>query len=127
MGKKTQASKVTTKRVNPYRGSAQEQYARIEKQAFVACVAAISGCPLALLGVGMIPGIIGLVLGWKAKRADGSRPAGAIVAIVFGIISIILGIPGWLVIYGLYINPGSPFIKSLVDMFVSSSNLMMWF
>lgn len=126
MGKKPQSVKLS-QRVNPYQGKAQEQLKKVEKQAFVACVASIAGFPLSLLGVGMIMGIVGLVLGWKAKRPNGTRPAGAIVAIVFGIISIILSIPGWIVIYGLYINPGSQFVQNLVNALMNSSNLIVLF
>ncbi|MBO5238611.1 MAG: DUF4190 domain-containing protein [Lachnospiraceae bacterium] len=126
MGKKPQSVKLS-QRVNPYQGKAQEQLKKVEKQAFVACVASIAGFPLSLLGVGMIMGIVGLVLGWKAKRPNGTRPAGAIVAIVFGIISIILSIPGWIVIYGLYINPGSQFVQNLVNALMNSSNLIALF
>lgn len=126
MGKKPQSVKLS-QRVNPYQGKAQEQLKKVEKQAFVACVASIAGFPLSLLGVGMIMGIVGLLLGWKAKRPNGTRPAGAIVAIVFGIISIILSIPGWIVIYGLYINPGSQFVQNLVNALMNSSNLIALF
>lgn len=126
MGKKPQSVKLS-QRVNPYQGKTQEQLKKVEKQAFVACVASIAGFPLSLLGVGMIMGIVGLVLGWKAKRPNGTRPAGAIVAIVFGIISIILSIPGWIVIYGLYINPGSQFVQNLVNALMNSSNLIALF
>lgn len=126
MGKKPQSVKLS-QRVNPYQGKAQEQLKKVEKQAFVACVASIAGFPLSLLGVGMIMGIVGLVLGWKAKRPNGTRPAGAIVAIVFGIIGIILSIPGWIVIYGLYINPGSQFVQNLVNALMNSSNLIALF
>lgn len=102
-------------KINPYQGSAVEQLRKVEKQAFVACIAAVAGFPMAFIGFGMILGIVGLVLGIKAKRPDGRRPAGAIAAIIFGILSIIVGIPGWLIIYGTYINPGSEFIQNLVD------------
>lgn len=102
-------------KINPYQGSAVEQLRRVEKQAFIACIAAVAGFPMAFIGFGMILGIIGLVLGVKAKRPDGRRPAGAIAAIIFGILSIIVGIPGCLIIYGTYINPGSEFIQNLVN------------
>ena len=80
---------------------------------------------MAFIGFGMILGIVGLVLGIKAKRPDGRRPAGAIVAIIFGILSIIVGIPGWLVIYGTYINPGSEFIQNLVNAIRGVENLIL--
>ena len=111
--------------INPYQGSAIEQLRRVEKQAFVACIAAVAGFPMAFIGFGMILGIVGLVLGIKAKRPDGRRPAGAIVAIIFGILSIIVGIPGWLVIYGTYINPGSEFIQNLVNAIRGVENLIL--
>lgn len=112
-------------RINPYQGSAIEQLRRVEKQAFVACIAAVAGFPMAFIGFGMILGIVGLVLGIKAKRPDGRRPAGAIVAIIFGILSIIVGIPGWLIIYGTYINPGSEFIQNLVNTIWGVENLIL--
>ncbi len=112
-------------KINPYQGSAIEQLRRVEKQAFVACIAAVAGFPMAFIGFGMILGIVGLVLGIKAKRPDGRRPAGAIVAIIFGILSIIVGIPGWLVIYGTYINPGSEFIQNLVNAIRGVENLIL--
>lgn len=112
-------------KINPYQGSAIEQLRRVEKQAFVACIAAVAGFPMAFIGFGMILGIVGLVLGIKAKRPDGRRPAGAIVAIIFGILSIIVGIPGWLIIYGTYINPGSEFIQNLVNTIWGVENLIL--
>lgn len=114
MSKKSQSVKIT-QRINPYQGSAQEQLKKIEKQAFLACVASVAGFPMSVIGFGMILGIVGLVMGIKAKRPNGTRPIGAIVAIVLGIISIILGIPGWIVIYGTYINPNSQFVQNLVN------------
>lgn len=114
MSKKSQSVKIT-QRINPYQGRAQEQLKKIEKQAFLACVASVAGFPMSVIGFGMILGIVGLVMGIKAKRPNGTRPAGAIVAIVLGIISIILGIPGWIVIYGTYINPNSQFVQNLVN------------
>lgn len=112
-------------KINPYQGSAIEQLRRVEKQAFVACIAAVAGFPMAFIGFGMILGIVGLVLGIKAKRPDGRRPAGAITAIIFGILSIIVGIPGWLIIYGTYINPGSEFIQNLVNTIWGMENLIL--
>lgn len=114
MSNKKPSAKIRNK-INPYQGSAVEQLRKVEKQAFVACIAAVAGFPMAFIGFGMILGIVGLVLGVKAKRPDGKRPAGAIAAIIFGILSIIVGIPGWLIIYGTYINPGSEFIQNLVN------------
>lgn len=111
-------------RINPYQGTEREQYKRIEKQSFIACVAAIAGLPMALLGFGMIFGIIGLVLGIKAKRPDGRRSVGAVVAIIAGVLSIILGIPGCIVLYGTYINPGSEFVQNLVNFLFQSANLI---
>lgn len=124
MSNKKQTVKLKQK-INPYQGSALEQQRKVEKQAFVACIAAVAGFPMAFIGFGMILGIVGLVLGIKAKRPNGKRPAGAIVAIIFGILSIIVGIPGWLVIYGTYINPGSEFIQSLVDAIRGVENLIL--
>jgi cytochrome c biogenesis protein CcdA len=102
-------------RVRVYHGAEKEQQLKAEKQAFVASIAAVAGFSAALLGVGMILGIVGMILGIKAKRPDGKRPVGAVIAIVFGILSIIVGIPGWIVMYGTYINPGSSFVQSIVD------------
>ncbi len=102
-------------KIRPYQGTEREQQMRVEKQAFVAAIAAVAGFAGSILGFGMILGIIGLVLGIKAKGANGKRPVGAIAAIVFGILSIILGIPGWIVIYGTYINPGSEFVQNLMN------------
>lgn len=113
-------------RINPYLGSEKEQLKKVEKQAFVACIAAIAGVPMAFIGFGMILGIVGLVLGIKAKRPNGTRPAGAIAAIVAGILSIIIGIPGWLVIYGTFINPNSEFIQNLVNSIVETENLILF-
>jgi hypothetical protein len=101
--------------VREYRGAEKENLLRIEKQSFVACMASIAGFAGALLGIGMILGIVGMILGIKAKRPDGKRPVGAVVAIIFGILSILVGIPGWIVIYGTYINPDSAFVHSLMN------------
>ncbi|MCM1495188.1 MAG: hypothetical protein NC089_05250 [Bacteroides sp.] len=111
-------------KINPYQGSAIEQMKKVEKQAFVACIAAVAGFPTAFVGFGLILGIVGLVLGIKAKRPDGRRPGGAIAAIIFGILSIIAGIPGCLVIYGTYINPGSEFIQNLVNAISGMGNMI---
>lgn len=107
-----------------YRPSTNELIKRAEKQAFFSCVASIAGLPMALIGFGMILGIVGLIMGWKARRPDGSRPAGAKVAIVAGILSIIIGIPGWIVIYGTYINPDSAFVQNLVNAIFGIENLI---
>lgn len=108
-----------------YRPSTNELIKRAEKQAFFACVASVAGLPMALIGFGMILGIIGLIMGWKARRPDGSRPAGAKVAVVAGILSIIIGIPGWIVIYGTYINPNSVFVQNLVNTIFGIENLIL--
>lgn len=112
-------------RINPYQGREIERYKKVEKQAFVACVASLAGFPMAFIGFGLFMGIVGLVLGLKARRPDGRRPAGAIVAIIFGILSIIVGIPGCLIIYGTYINPGSPFIQNLVDTIFNTESMIL--
>lgn len=124
MSKNKSAAKITT-RVNPRQGGAAEELKRVEKQAFISCIVGISGVPLAFIGFGMIPGIIGLVLGIKAVRPNGKRPVGAIAAIVAGILSIIIGIPGWLIFYGGVINPHSEFIQNLVNSIVGSQNLIL--
>lgn len=111
-------------RINPYQGSAAEQLKKVEKQAFVSCIASLAGFPMAFIGFGIILGIVGLVLGIKAKRPDGKRPVGAIVAILFGILSIIVGIPGCLIIYGTYINPGSEFVQNLVNTIFGVENMI---
>lgn len=102
-------------RIRPYQGSEKERLLKVEKQAFVACVASVAALPSALLGFGLILGIVGLVLGIKAVRPDGKRPVGAIVAIVFGILSIIVGVFGCIVLYGVYINPGSEFVQNFAN------------
>lgn len=97
---------------------------KVEKKAFVACVLGIAGAPLAFIGLGIIPGIIALVLGIKAVRPNGKRPAGAIVGIVTGNISVIVGIPGCIIFYGTYINPNSAFVQSIVDAVVKMLHLI---
>ncbi|MBQ8148721.1 MAG: hypothetical protein IJ040_08045 [Lachnospiraceae bacterium] len=126
MGKNKKSAGITQQRINPYQGSAIEQAKKIEKQAFVACVAAVAAVPTSLLGFGIIMGVVGLVLGLKAKRPDGSRPIGAIVAIVMGILSVILAIPGLIVIYGTYINPNSQFVQNLVNAIFGLENMIMF-
>lgn len=113
--KKNQNQMKNYGKIRPYQGTEREQQLKVEKQAFVAALAAVAGFAGSILGLGMILGIVGLVLGIKAKCPNGKRPAGAIVAIIFGILSIILGIPGCIVIYGTYINPGSEFVQNLVN------------
>lgn len=108
-----------------YQVSTSEQIKRAEKQAFFGCVASIAGLPMALIGFGMVLGIAGLIMGWKARRPDGNRPLSAKVAIVAGIISIIVGIPGWIVIYGTYINPDSAFVQNLVNTIFGIENLIL--
>ena len=103
MGSKKQMTNMK-QRINPYQGTEREQYKQVEKQ---------------------ILGIIGLVLGIKARRPDGKRSPGAIAAIVAGVLSIILGIPGCIVFYGTYINPGSEFVQNLVNLLVESANLIL--
>ncbi len=124
MGSKKQMTNMK-QRINPYQGTEREQYKQVEKQSFIACIVALAGLPLALIGFGMILGIIGLVLGIKARRPDGKRSPGAIAAIVAGVLSIILGIPGCIVFYGTYINPGSEFVQNLVNLLVESANLIL--
>lgn len=124
MGSKKQMTNMK-QRINPYQGTEREQYKRVEKQSFIACIVALAGLPLSLIGFGMILGIIGLVLGIKARRPDGKRSPGAIAAIVAGGLSIILGIPGCIVFYGTYINPGSEFVQNLVNLLVESANLIL--
>ncbi len=126
MSKNKKSTRVTQQKVTPYQGSAKEQEKKVEKQAFVACVASVAGFPMSLIGFGMFMGIAGLVLGLKAKRSDGSRPIGAIVAIVLGILSVILAIPGWIVIYGTYINPNSQFVQNLVNAIFGLENMIMF-
>ena len=86
-------------KVPAYQGSKKEQLQKIEKQGFIACVSSIAGLPASLIGFGLILGVVGLILGIKAKRPDGTRPWGAVVAIVAGILSIIIGIPGMILAY----------------------------
>lgn len=124
MGSKKQMTNMK-QRINPYHGTEREQYKRMEKQSFIACIAALAGLPLSLIGFGMILGIIGLTLGVKAKRPDGKRSPGAVVAIVAGVLAIILGIPGCIVFYGTYINPGSEFVQNLVNLLFKSGNLIL--
>ena len=100
--------------VKPIQSSQAEALKKVEKKAFVACVLGIAGAPLAFIGLGIIPGIIALVLGIKAVRPNGKRPAGAIV-----------GIPGCIIFYGTYINPNSAFVQKLVDMVVKAANLIL--
>lgn len=103
-------------KIRPFQGTEKEHQIKVEKQAFVAALASVAGFAGSILGFGIILGILGLVLGIKARQSNGKRPAGAIVAIVFGILSIILGIPGCIVIYGTYINPNSEFVQKLVQL-----------
>lgn len=123
MSNKKSAGKVTV-RVNPRQSSHAEALKRIEKQAFVACIVGIAGVPLAFIGFGIIPGVIGLILGIKAVRPDGKRPVGAIAAIVAGILSIIIGIPGSIIMYG-FLNPNSEFVQNLVNSIVGTQNLIL--
>lgn len=124
--KNTQKPINTWGKIRPYQGTEREQQIRVEKQAFVASIAAIGGFAGSILGFGMILGIVGLVLGIKAKHSNGKRPVGAVAAIIFGILSIILGIPGCIVIYGTYINPGSPFVQNLVNSIMGTQNMILF-
>lgn len=87
-------------KVRPYQGAEKEQLLKIERMAFLASALSVIGIPTAFLGFGLALGIAGLVLGIKAKRPNGTRPVGAIIAIAAGIICIPIGIVGCIVTYG---------------------------
>ena len=116
-------------KVTPYQGSEKERLQKIEKQSFIACVASVAGLPAALIGFGLILGVVGLILGWKAKRPDGTRPWGAVVAMVVGIISIIIGIPGMVLAYDYihfqFTGENLEFITKLVQSLQGNSNLIL--
>lgn len=109
------AGKQNFSKIKPYRGEETESLAKAEKMAFVACIISVAGAPLGLLGVGMFLSVAALYMAIKAKRPNGTRPVSGIIAIICSIIGIILSVPGWIVIYGTYINPGSPFVQNLVN------------
>lgn len=126
MNKKKQPVKLQGT-INPYTSSPRELLKRAERQALLSCLASVAGFPLSFIGFGMIMGIIGLVMGSKTKRPDGTRLPGAIAAMVIGILDIIIAIPGWIVIYGTYINPGSEFVQNLVNAIFGIENLIFFF
>lgn len=95
----------------------------VEKQAFIACVAALTGFSLSAIGIGICLGVVGLILGWKAVRADGTRPGGAKVAIVVGILSIVIGIPGAFVLYATFNDV--PFLHTFFDSMKEASVIML--
>lgn len=113
--------------INPYINSPQGQLMKAQRNAILACMLSVTGLPVSMLGFGMFLGIVGLILGRQTKRPDGKRMPLAIVAMIIGILDIILSIPGWIVIYGTYINPGSEFVQNLVNAIFGIENLILFF
>ncbi len=113
--------------LNPAYMSPKERLQRAERQALLACLASAAGFPLSFIGFGMIMGVIGLVMGIRTKRPDGTRLPGAVAAMVIGILDIVIAVPGWIVIYGTYINPGSEFVQNLVNALFGIENLIRLF
>lgn len=111
-------------RIRPYQGAEMEQIRKAEKMAFAACVLSVAGIPAAFLGIGLFMGIAGIVLGFRAKRPNGTRPAGTIVAVVAGILAVLIGIPGCIVIYGTVIDPDSEWVRTLVHALWHNANLI---
>lgn len=107
-------------------GGGFQQAKRVDRQAFVACLAAVVALPASLLSFGVIPAVLGLVLAVKAKREDGTRPVLAKIAIVVGIISCVLAVPGTFVMYGTYINPDSAFVHKVVNALMGTGNIIGW-
>lgn len=114
-------------KVRPYQGPEKEQLIKIEKQSFLAGALSVIGIPTAFLGFGLFLGIAGLVLGIKAKRPNGTRPVGAIIGMIAGVLCIPLGMIGCIITYG-YLHvmiTGEPsnLVQTIVDMIFRSQGI----